>query len=61
MPDPHPSRGSPQVDGTSSKVLMMRFVVTAYPSIFMLREGKTYHYEGHRDVSSVRGQCMCAA
>ncbi len=42
-----------QVDGTASKVLLMRFGVAAYPSIFLLREGKTYNYEGNRDVGSV--------
>jgi hypothetical protein len=43
-----------QVDGTRNRVLLMRFGVEAYPSIFLLREGKTWQYEEARTVQRVR-------
>lgn len=43
-----------QVDGTKETVLMNRFKVTAFPSIYLLRDGCTYTYNGRRDVPAVR-------
>jgi hypothetical protein len=47
----------PQADGTRNRVLLMRFGVEAYPSIFLLREGKTWQYEEGRSVQQVGGSC----
>ena len=43
-----------QIDGTKEKALMNRFKVTGYPSIYLLREGRTYTYSGARNVQAVR-------
>jgi hypothetical protein len=45
---------APQVDGTRNRVLLMRFGVEAYPSIFLLREGRTWQYEEGRSAGQVR-------
>jgi hypothetical protein len=45
-----------KADGTRNRVLLMRFGVEAYPSIFLLWEGKTWQYDGARSVDKVRGR-----
>jgi len=45
---------TPQVDGTRNRVLLMRFGVEAYPSIFFLQEGKTWQYQDARSAQKVR-------
>lgn len=52
-PHPHKKNHSAQVDGSANKVLMQRFGAAAFPSIFLLRDGKAWHYEGARDVAAV--------
>lgn len=42
-----------QVDGTQEKVLMTRFKVNAFPSIFLLRDGQCWSYSGPRNVDAV--------
>lgn len=46
-----------QVDGTRNKVLLKRFAVTGYPTIYLLRGGSTWVYDGHRSVKEVRPHC----
>ncbi|KIZ06106.1 thioredoxin-related transmembrane protein 1 [Monoraphidium neglectum] len=43
-----------KVDGTKNKVLLMRFGVEAYPSIYLLREGKSWQYDGARSFQSLK-------
>ncbi|KAG2489060.1 hypothetical protein HYH03_012496 [Edaphochlamys debaryana] len=43
-----------KIDGTQERALMARFRVTAFPSLFLLREGRTYVYQGARNVASFR-------
>lgn len=38
-------RAAAQVDGESNRVLVKRFLVEAYPSIYLVRAGKVYVYE----------------
>jgi hypothetical protein len=43
---------------------MMRFGVEAYPTLFLLRDGKSWQYDGARSLQSVRGRAagrLCAA
>eukprot|EP00879_Flechtneria_rotunda_P030379 GHRR01033005.1.p1 GENE.GHRR01033005.1~~GHRR01033005.1.p1 ORF type:complete len:133 (+),score=38.08 GHRR01033005.1:408-806(+) len=42
-----------QVDGMQNKVLMKRFGVVGFPSIFLLRDGQTWQYTGMRSVGEV--------
>lgn len=39
-------RFSAQVDGESNRLLAKRFLVEAYPSIYLIRAGKVYVYGG---------------
>ena len=39
-------RISAQVDGESNRLLAKRFLVEAYPSIYLIRAGKVYVYGG---------------
>eukprot|EP00879_Flechtneria_rotunda_P027064 GHRR01028926.1.p1 GENE.GHRR01028926.1~~GHRR01028926.1.p1 ORF type:complete len:186 (+),score=40.10 GHRR01028926.1:135-692(+) len=42
-----------KVDGMQNKVLMKRFGVVGFPSIFLLRDGQTWQYTGMRSVGEV--------
>lgn len=41
------------MDGTRNRVLLMRFAVEGYPSIYLLRDGKTWQYNGARGLQQV--------
>ncbi|KXZ47180.1 hypothetical protein GPECTOR_37g186 [Gonium pectorale] len=43
-----------KIDGTEERALMARLRVNAFPSIFLLRDGRTYVYNGPRNVASFR-------
>ncbi|KAG2450642.1 hypothetical protein HYH02_004482 [Chlamydomonas schloesseri] len=43
-----------KIDGTKERAMMARLRISAFPSIFLLREGRTYVYEGARNVASFR-------
>lgn len=43
-----------KVDGVDQRVLMQRFGVTAYPSIFLLRDGRSWRYEGVRTIAGFK-------
>lgn len=43
-----------KVDGTRNRVLLMRFGVEAYPSIYLLRDGKTWQYDGARSLQKLK-------
>ncbi|KAI8474133.1 MAG: thioredoxin-like protein [Monoraphidium minutum] len=43
-----------KVDGTKNRVLLMRFAVEAYPTLYLLREGRTYVYDGARSLQSLK-------
>jgi hypothetical protein len=46
-----------QVDGESNRVLVKRFLVEAYPSIYLVRSGKVYVYEdGPRSEEQARAR-----
>lgn len=42
-----------QIDGTKNRVLMKRFAVMGFPSIYLLRGGQTWIYESARSVPEV--------
>lgn len=42
-----------QIDGMKNRVLMKRFAVTGFPSIYLLRGGQTWIYESARSISVV--------
>eukprot|EP00879_Flechtneria_rotunda_P006890 GHRR01007236.1.p1 GENE.GHRR01007236.1~~GHRR01007236.1.p1 ORF type:complete len:224 (+),score=51.45 GHRR01007236.1:135-806(+) len=43
-----------KVDGMQNKVLMKRFGVVGFPSIFLLRDGQTWQYTGMRSVGELK-------
>mmetsp|Transcript_14105 Transcript_14105/g.30582 ORF Transcript_14105/g.30582 Transcript_14105/m.30582 type:complete len:222 (+) Transcript_14105:141-806(+) len=43
-----------RVDGTKHKVLLSRFGVNAFPSIFLLQHGATWVYSGTRTLASLK-------
>jgi len=48
-----------QVDGESNRVLVKRFLVEAYPSIYLVRSGKVYVYEdGPRSEQEARARAL---
>lgn len=47
-----------KVDGTKEKAILNRFKVTGYPSIYLLREGRTYTYSGARNVQAFQAFVM---
>lgn len=58
-----------KTDGMQNRVLMKRFGVLGFPSIFLLRDGATWQYTGMRSVQDVSvlwwgswwGACATAA
>lgn len=42
-----------QIDGMKNRVLMKRFNVLGFPSIYLLKDGNTWQYTGMRTVSDV--------
>lgn len=49
-----------QVDGTQNRVLMKRFAVLGFPSIYLLKDGSTWQYSGMRSTADVGGEAECA-
>mmetsp|Transcript_34566 Transcript_34566/g.87411 ORF Transcript_34566/g.87411 Transcript_34566/m.87411 type:complete len:250 (-) Transcript_34566:290-1039(-) len=43
-----------KIDGTRNRLLMSRFRVEAYPSMFLLRDSRTWSYQGTRSVSAIK-------
>lgn len=43
-----------QIDGMKNRVLMKRFNVLGFPSIYLLKDGSTWQYSGVRSVPEVR-------
>jgi thiol-disulfide isomerase/thioredoxin len=43
-----------KIDGTRNRVLLMRFAVEGYPSIFLVRDGQAWQYQGSRTVPALR-------
>ncbi|XRA97690.1 thioredoxin [Pycnococcus provasolii] len=43
-----------KVDGTKETTLLARFHVEAFPSIFLMKDGRTYVYEGQRSLVHLR-------
>jgi hypothetical protein len=46
-----------QIDGMKNRVLMKRFNVMGFPSIYLLKDGSTWQYTGTRTVADVSGCC----
>eukprot|EP00882_Tetradesmus_deserticola_P009037 GHRQ01009534.1.p2 GENE.GHRQ01009534.1~~GHRQ01009534.1.p2 ORF type:complete len:141 (+),score=32.90 GHRQ01009534.1:195-617(+) len=42
-----------KIDGMKNRVLMKRFGVTGFPSLYLLRNGQTWHYTGMRGIADV--------
>jgi hypothetical protein len=42
-----------QIDGMKNRVLMKRFNVLGFPSIYLLKDGSTWQYNGVRTVADV--------
>lgn len=42
-----------KIDGTREKLLVKRFHVQAFPSIFLLRDGQTWEYKGPRTLKAL--------
>jgi protein-disulfide isomerase-like protein with CxxC motif len=47
-----------QIDGMKNRVLMKRFGVTGFPSLYLLRNGQTWQYTGQRGVADVSGNVL---
>ncbi|WIA43954.1 hypothetical protein OEZ86_010346 [Tetradesmus obliquus] len=43
-----------KVDGMKNRVLMKRFGVTGFPSLYLLRNGQTWQYSGMRGVADMK-------
>jgi protein-disulfide isomerase-like protein with CxxC motif len=47
-----------QIDGMKNRVLMKRFGVTGFPSLYLMRNGQTWQYMGMRGVADVSGAAL---
>eukprot|EP00882_Tetradesmus_deserticola_P007229 GHRQ01007615.1.p1 GENE.GHRQ01007615.1~~GHRQ01007615.1.p1 ORF type:complete len:215 (+),score=61.10 GHRQ01007615.1:195-839(+) len=43
-----------KIDGMKNRVLMKRFGVTGFPSLYLLRNGQTWHYTGMRGIADMK-------